>query len=381
MLSTPVEVDSYSSKTALAPNDILLLEDSQNSFAKRKVSHSEMIRTQMSVAAAHSFQPTVGLATNQAWTCVASAPPSTSGSSDPAAFVAVARDGTNRFAYSKDGVVWLSGAMPQANGYTAIVRGPDKYVVISDSGTNRVFTSVNGISSWTARTAAQANDWQDLAYGNGIYVAVSSTGANRVMTSTDGITWTARTITAKEWYRVRFGNGIFMAMALNNSGTDADILATSADGITWTIRSMPRSDDTPTIIEYGRGVWVLSVFPGTVVTNFYYSTDNGVSWTASSTPNGRLATSNCNELFYGGGIFIGSVGYSAPSHNGVWSRDGINWKVFSYPTHLAAQMAVESFTYRMGKFVGVFGGFSATNTGGIVSPSNGFDLGNTGDVD
>ncbi|MCB9814238.1 hypothetical protein H6784_02355 [Candidatus Nomurabacteria bacterium] len=56
------------------------------------------------------------------------------------------------------------------------------FVVVSDSGTNRVMTSPDGIT-WTARAASEANSWTSVTYGNGLLVAVAQTGTNRVMTS------------------------------------------------------------------------------------------------------------------------------------------------------------------------------------------------------
>lgn len=67
---------------------------------------------------------------------------------------------------------------------------------------------------WTAYPVPENNLWTSVTYGNGVYVAVSQTGSNRVMRSTDGVNWTAHLATANiPWTSVTYGNGKFVAVA------------------------------------------------------------------------------------------------------------------------------------------------------------------------
>src|SRR5690606_21150331 len=85
---------------------------------------------------------------------------------------------------------WTAHPAAENNEWRSVTYGNGKFVAISQSGTNRVMTSVDG-ETWTAHPAAETNSWGSVTYGNGKFVAVSGSGTNQVMTSTDGETWTA----------------------------------------------------------------------------------------------------------------------------------------------------------------------------------------------
>ena len=71
---------------------------------------------------------------------------------------------------------------------------------------------------WTHRSAAEANGWWSVTYGGGLFVAVTNTGTNRVMTSPDGITWTPRSAAeANQWMSVTYGGGLFVAVAYDGT--------------------------------------------------------------------------------------------------------------------------------------------------------------------
>ncbi|MDF3818711.1 hypothetical protein P3G55_02300 [Leptospira sp. 96542] len=75
----------------------------------------------------------------------------------------------------------------EANVWAGINHANNLFVAVSQDGTNRVMTSLDG-KTWTARSASEAGQWLSVAYGNNIFVALSSGGsANRFMSSTDGI--------------------------------------------------------------------------------------------------------------------------------------------------------------------------------------------------
>ncbi len=226
-------------------------------------------------------------------------------------FVAVSQTGTNRVMTSSDGVTWTSQSAAEANTWWGITYGNGLFVATASSGTNRVMTSPDGVT-WTARSAVEANFWYSVVYGNGLFVAVSTDGTNRVMTSPDGITWTARSASeANNWISVVWGNGLFVAVS--QDGTNR--VMTSPDGITWTARSASEAN-TWTDLTYGNGLFVAVSNDGT---NRVMTSPDGITWTARSAAEANTWTS----ITYGNGL------YTAVSNDGtnrvMTSPDGITW--------------------------------------------------------
>jgi len=78
-------------------------------------------------------------------------------------------------------------------------------VAVSQSGTNRVATSSNGIT-WNTLSVS-LNAWNDIEWSPalGLLVAVADSGTgNRVMTSSDGINWVDGSITVRSWETIRW---------------------------------------------------------------------------------------------------------------------------------------------------------------------------------
>jgi len=256
-------------------------------------------------------------------------------------FVAVASDGTgNRVMTSPDGITWTIRTSAADNGWRSFTYGNGLFVAVANTGTgNRVMTSPDGMT-WTIRTSAADNNWAGVTYANGLFVAVANTGAgNRVMTSPDGITWTIRTSAVdNNWAGVTYANGLFVAVA--SSGTNNRVM-TSPDGITWTARTSA-ADNSWNGVTYGNGLVVAVSSTGTgnrvmtssyrivanppvintvasrnagsarvfftasssqyapPTTNYEYSTDDGVTFTALS------PSSNQSPITFGG-LTIGST--------------------------------------------------------------------------
>ncbi len=238
-------------------------------------------------------------------------------------FVALGGLSSESVMTSPDGINWtFRTAFASYNDWNSVTYGNGLFVAVHDYGSiNNVMTSPNGIT-WTNRNGASTNTWKSVTYGNGLFVAVSNSGTgNRVMTSPDGITWTSRTSAAdNNWFGVTYGNGLFVAVS--QSGTGNRVM-TSPDGITWTSRTSG-ADSNWTAITQGNGLFVAVASIGTafimtssfnvaanapvitaitprsnsvrvaftqtasasasVVSNYEYSTDNGSTWTARTSP-------------------------------------------------------------------------------------------------
>ena len=121
----------------------------------------------------------------------------------------------------------LKAEMPSSSNWFSTTYGNGKFVTIAVSGTDRVAYSEDGIT-WTETTLPSSANWYSVTYGNGKFVAVAKNSTTAAY-SEDGITWTATNLPSSAyWYSVTYGNGKFVAVA--QSSTTA---AFSYDGITW----------------------------------------------------------------------------------------------------------------------------------------------------
>ena len=175
---------------------------------------------------------------------------------------------------SPDGITWASQTAV-ANNWTSVTYGNSLFVAVAY---NNVMTSPDGIT-WTAQTSATNNYWNDVTYGNGMFVAVSSTGTgNRAMTSPDGMTWISRASAVDNyWNSVTYGNGQFVAVS--STGTGNRVMSSGINDAPLTdavVISTIEPRNSAAVVNFSN---TLSA-NATPITNYEYSTDNGVSWTA-----------------------------------------------------------------------------------------------------
>ena len=195
------------------------------------------------------------------------------------------------FGSSADGVTWTRGSsQPESNIWRSVTYGNGIFVGVSDTGTNRVITSTDGIN-WTARTAIEADPWMSITYGNNLFVAVAGSGTNIVMTSPDGITWTKRTVAAATALKsVTYGNGLFVAVVSNVT----DKVITSSDGINWTAANI--SGLGLTSITYGSGIFAAIGIYG-VATSL-----DGITWANKVTYDSAIYP--YTNIFYANNLFL-----------------------------------------------------------------------------
>ncbi len=255
-------------------------------------------------------------------------------------FVAVSNNGTNRVMTSLDGIAWTPRAAAEVNSWGSVTYGNGLFVALSSDGTNRVMTSPDGIT-WTPRSAAAANTWTSVIYGNGKFVAVAQAGTNLVMTSPDGITWTPQTAAQENsWTSVTYGNGLFVAVA--QSGTNR--VMTSPDGITWTPQAAAEANDWRSV-TFGNGRFVAVALFGT---NLVMTSPDGITWT----PQAATEANYWESVTYGNGLFVAAA-YTG-TNRVMTSPDGITWAPLSVEAN-----EWRSVTYGNGLFVAV--ALSGTN--------------------
>lgn len=211
---------------------------------------------------------------------------------------------------------WEQSTLPAARHWSGIAYGKGKFVTIAGNGSDKGAYSADGIN-WTEMTMPSAELWNGIAYGNGKFVAVA-TSTDKGAYSVDGINWTLTTMPSspgyKDWIGVAYGNGKFVTLTLESS-----YCAYSNDGITWTATTLPTKRNWRRI-AYGNDKFV-AIAKGT--DKGAYSTD-GVTWTEMTLP----ASRNWQGITYGEDKFIAIAG---SSDKGAYSTDGITWTEMTLP--------------------------------------------------
>ena len=206
-------------------------------------------------------------------------------------FVAVAAR-TDKGAYSTDGITWTEMTLPSIQRWEGLTYGDGKFVAVAINSIYGAY-STDGIS-WTEMSMPAKKDWSNVTYGDGKFVAVSTTASSYGAYSTDGITWTETTLTSKKnWKSVTYGNGKFVAVA--SSTQNSSLCTYSTDGINWTETTLP-ANGSWTCVTYGDGKFVTVLFD---TNKGAYSAD-GISWTEFTLP----ASSSWYDVTYGNGKFI-----------------------------------------------------------------------------
>ena len=244
-------------------------------------------------------------------------------------FVAVSWDsaGSDKAAYSTDGINWTASTMPSSAQWYSVTYGDGKFVAVARYSGKAAY-STDGIN-WTASTMPSSETWWSITYGNGKFVAVTYI-SNKAAYSTDGINWTASTLPSSASWEVTYGDGKFVAVAGSSS-------AYSTDGINWTASTLPSSVKLSSV-TYGDGKFV--AVAGSNSKKSAYSTD-GINWTESTLPSASYIS-----VIYGDGKFV-AVAYM--STKAAYSTDGINWT----ETTLPSSSNWRSVTYGDSKFIAV----------------------------
>ena len=151
-------------------------------------------------------------------------------------FAAVARSASNgtSIATSVDGINWTSRTAPD-NQWWQIIYAKNRFIVI---GTIGIMTSTDGIV-WTNGTVPASQNWKSITYSSSLdlFVIVSDTGSNRIATSSNLTNWTLITAPVlNQWYSVYWISELNIFISTAITGTNNRIMI-SNNGINWYIRS------------------------------------------------------------------------------------------------------------------------------------------------
>lgn len=200
-----------------------------------------------------------------------------------------------------------------------------------------LYSTDNG-ATWTlaSNVGGLVNDFRDVAYDASTGNLVAVTGVNfgdfATARSSDGLTWVAggSLPNTQYWYGAGGGGGTFLAGAFSNT-----ILAYSTNaGVSWLNRNVNYGGGSD-CLTYGNGVW-LNTYRNTIG-NAYRSTDNGVTWTATSTTFNPYGSKYVNNVFWVNTLTQGtnSLKFS--------TDDAVSWQTCTLP--VSAYWNVNSLSY------------------------------------
>ncbi len=269
-------------------------------------------------------------------------------------WVATAIEGTNRVAYSDDGINWTAASASEAHQWYDVAYGNGKFVAVGSiyspfsTDVDRVMTSSDGIN-WVTRNATHPHAWQSVTYGNGYFVACStgptsgsSNNTKRIMYSTEGISWTeGPTVSANDWQDIQYGDGKFVAVA--STGASRVMYASEDDLTSWSYATAAESNYWMKI-AYGNGKWVAVSYDGT---NRVMHSTNVTSWSSASAVSAVL----WYGLTYGNGYFVACAASGGAGFTRImYSTDGSSW------TEASSAIGTEPWRqvgYGNGKFVAI----------------------------
>lgn len=239
--------------------------------------------------------------------------------------------------YSLNGISWTAATLPGGSGtdYRGVAYGNGQWIAVGNGNgsTVRVLTSTNGIT-WSVLTGANnlllAFGFR-VTYAGGIWIisAGGSGNPNSVIYSYDGINW-ARSATASSNYgntpnEVAWNGNRYIIVG---SGTFGVML--SDDGVTWTGSSTAQAilntySVSPTTVATNGTVWVVGFFKpsSSNAAGIMYSLDDGATWT--EVPGVSSLMGVVTQVIWNGYYFIASGQTQVGSFNVLRSADGISW--------------------------------------------------------
>jgi len=156
---------------------------------------------------------------------------------------------------------------------------------------------------WTEQISGTSTNLRGVAYGQGLWVAVGAVG--EIRTSPDGVTWTVRT--PPEFYTfttITFANGRFIVGIEYVEDVIDTLFVYSDDGINWTKATSPLGFFYPGKvigIVYNNNQWTALLDESSY--GRAISTNNGVTWTQSTSDSTNFATS----LSFNNGLYVATL--------------------------------------------------------------------------
>ena len=263
-------------------------------------------------------------------------------------YVAVA-SGTNKCAYSSDGVNWTEAQLPTSSSWNKILYGNGIYVAACLDINECVVAYSNDLINWQQSTIPCSTKICDIVYGNGTFIAIPYEWRTTYC-STDGVEWReCAGFKYSKWHSAVYGNGCFVICGEATPHIDVDLwgdeaysyydpnIAYSYDGINWYDCYEDKFDRNEfKKVVYGNGRFVILCQES--LTGVY--SENGKDWTQLTIP----VKVRRNSLTFGNGKF---VVFTADGSSVLTSSDGIDWDIHE----LSTQFNVRDIAYGKDRFI------------------------------
>jgi len=242
--------------------------------------------------------------------------------------VALNTNGVSNITIDNGATAWLAGGtVPSGAAWRQVAYGNGYFVSVCGNVTGlSARMSIIHQVPWETNALPSSIEWAYCAFGNNTFVTVTTGSTNTAAYSTDNaVTWNPITLpVTASWRDLKFFNGTFILAAQS-----VNYILTSTDGIAWTQSGaiLPSSANWTALawIPGGtNGTWVLTSSSGTQAA---YSTDNGVSWSASVVPSGNWSAITGGKSSLRGEWMFVAGGQS--STTGIFSLNGITWYSFT----------------------------------------------------
>ena len=224
-------------------------------------------------------------------------------------FVAVAQ-GSDKGAYSTDGITWTEMSLPSDDKWKAITFGwnyeDPVFIAVaddsSDSATYSVARSNDGIE-WEGDTLPFKSNWSNIAHAyfeetkENVFVAISSSSSKTVYSPDGGYYWkdTYNQLPSDATFRALAGGGGGKIWAIQYGGNKAVYMSNNRS---WTTITMPSSQNWTSIV-YGNGKYIALASDSNTLAINPESSEEWKEITASKAP-----TDTSMPGIYGNGKFV-----------------------------------------------------------------------------
>jgi len=264
-------------------------------------------------------------------------------------------------ATSTDGQTWAPGtSLPTFATWTSVIYGGTVWVAISagpgngtlTSTTTAAYSSNNGVT-WNNATLPSSQTWSAVAYGNGTFVAIANNGT-ATATSSTGTSWSAGgALPTGTWVSIAYNPISSSFVAISSSGNYAAY--STNNGASWTLSTTQPSAATWASVTWGNGKLVAISTSGTATT---YSFD-GITWYAG---NNLPQSATWTQIAYGQGLFVAVASNTTAC---AVSQDGLNWT----PQVLAISALWNSVAFGNPTISGTITPIWTAVSGGAITPS------------
>ena len=199
-------------------------------------------------------------------------------SSSSGQYVLVSEESNNKLYLSSDyGQTWinLSAANSFNTNWVSVDISDDGQKLVATGYQNYVYTSSNGGTTWTTRTAVSGTQVRVASSSDGNVIVATNWGSNLRLTTDGGANWDSEPV-SRDWF----------TPAINPSGTKAYMGIGESSGKIYSL-TISSSPSAPTSLSAtaGNGQATISFTAGSdggsAITNYEYSTD-GTTFTALS---------------------------------------------------------------------------------------------------